>query len=110
MWIMLRSRFDRLEREDTLPRFGVKQYRPDIGIPELALLVEVKFIGNATKPSDIQEEILADVPGYLQGQSKYDSIVVFVYDDAHKFRDDRKFIEDLSSVDGILDVIVIPGI
>jgi REase_DpnII-MboI len=110
IWIMLRSRFDRLDRENMLPRFGVKKYAPDFGIPELGLLVEAKYIGEATRPGDIQEEILADVPGYLQDQSIYDAIVVLVYDAAHKIRDDRKFIEDLRSVEGIIDVILIPGI
>ena len=110
IWIMLRSRFDRLDREDSLPRFGVKRYVPDFGVPELRLLVEVKFVGEATRPSDIQEEILADVPGYLQDQSRYDAILVIVYDAAHKLRDDRKFIEDLKSTPGIVEVLVVPGI
>ncbi len=110
IWIMLRSRFDRLDREDTLPKFGAKGYRPDFGIPELKLLVEVKFIGDATKPANIQEELLADVPGYLSEQSRYDSLLIIVYDGAQKLRDSRKFVEDLRTVSGIVDVIVIPGI
>ena len=73
-------------------------------------MVEVKFVGEATRPSDIQEEILADVPGYLQDQSRYDAILVIVYDAAHKLRDDRKFIEDLKSTPGIVEVLVVPGI
>jgi hypothetical protein len=110
MWIMLRSRFDRLDREDMLPRFGVKRYAPDFGIPELRLLIEVKFVGPTSKPAAIQEEILADVPGYLQANSQFDAILVFIYDAAHKLRDTRKLIEDLRSVTGIVDVIVTPGI
>ena len=110
IWIMLRSRFDRLDREDTLPKFGAKGYRPDFGIPELKLLVEVKFIGGATRLADTQEELLADVPGYLSAQSRYNSILIVVYDGAHKLRDPRKFVEDLRTVSGIVDVIVIPGI
>jgi hypothetical protein len=110
IWIILRSKFDRLDREDVLPRFGIKGYRPDFGIPELRLLVEVKYIGQSTKPAAIQEEILADIPGYLSDQDRYDSILVFVYDAAHKLRDARRFIEDLRSVSGIVGVIVVPGI
>jgi len=43
-------------------------------------------------------------------QGNYDGIIVFVYDDAQKLLDTRKFIEDLRGTDGIIDVIVIPGI
>ena len=110
VWIMLRSHFDRLDREDTLPRFGVKKYVPDFGIPELKLLIEVKFIGEATKPRDVQEELLADVPGYLQDGGGYTQMLAFVYDAAHKLLDERKFIEDLRTISGIKDVIVVPGI
>jgi len=110
IWIMLRAHFDRLDREDTLPRFGVKRYSPDFGIPDLKLLIEVKFIGSATKPASIQEEILADIPGYLQVNSQFKSVVVVVYDAAHKIRDFEKFVSDLRSVPGIAEVLVIPGI
>lgn len=110
LWIMLRSQFERVEREDTLPRFGAKTYKPDFGIPDLRVLVEVKFIGTKTGVSTIQESILADIPGYLSETSHYDGIIVLVYDRGHKLRDPRKFIEDLRSVEGIIEVIVVPGI
>jgi hypothetical protein len=110
VWVILRSHFDRLEREETLSKFGVKGYKPDFGIPELRLLVEVKFIGAKTSPGDIQEEILADVPAYLGEHTAYAGVVVLVYDAAQKLRDPRKFVEDLRQVEGIMDVIVVPGI
>jgi len=110
VWIMLRSHFDRVEREDNLPKFGVKSYKPDFGIPELRVLIEVKYIGAKTRPADIQEEILADIQGYLADQSRYDGIIILTYDGAHKLLDPRKFIEDLRSVDGIIDVLVVPGV
>jgi hypothetical protein len=110
LWISLRSHFDRLEREETLPRFGAKAYRPDFGIPDLRILVEVKFIGENTEIASIQEGILADIPGYLADASQYDGIVELVYDHAQKLRDPRRFIDDLKSVEGIIEVIVVPGI
>jgi hypothetical protein len=110
LWIMLRSQYDRLEKEETLPKFGARQYRPDFGVPDLRTLVEAKFIGDKTSVASIQEEILADIPGYLKNQPRYDGIVVFVYDAAQKLRDPVKFIGDIRSVDGIIDVIVVPGI
>jgi hypothetical protein len=110
IWIMLRSTFERVDREDTLPKFGAKTYRPDFGVPDVGVLVEAKYIGSKTTPAAIQEEILADVPGYLRAGSAYKHIIVIVYDAAHKLRDPRKFMEDLRTVDGILDVLVVPGI
>jgi hypothetical protein len=110
IWVMLRAQFDRLDREDNLPRFGVKSYKPDFGVPDLRTLLEVKYIGSKTSPSSIQEEILADVPGYLNNSSIYTGLIVFVYDASHKLLDSRKFIEDLRGVEGIVDVIVMPGI
>lgn len=110
LWIMLRCQFDRLDRESTLPKFGVKSYKPDFGIPDLGTLIEVKYIGNKTQVRAIQEEILADVPGYLNKASRYSSMIVFVYDSAHSLRDSQSFTEDLRCVEGIIDVIVVPGI
>jgi hypothetical protein len=110
VWIMLRAQFDRVDRENVLPRFGAKTYRPDFGVPDLRTLVEVKYIGPKTDVGAIQEEILADVPGYLSSSSEYAGIVALVYDAAHKLRDPRKFIEDLGTVEGISQVIVVPGI
>ncbi len=110
IWVMLRAQFDRLDREDTLPKFGVKSYRPDFGVPDLRTLLEVKYVGPKTDLAAIQEEILADVPGYLNANTKYAGMVVFVYDASHKLLDSRKLVEDLRSVQGIVDVIVIPGI
>lgn len=110
LWIILRSHFDRLEKEDALPKFGVKSYKPDFGIPDLRVLIEVKFIGLKTKVAGIQEEILADIPGYLKSTPNYAGVVVLVYDDAQKLRDSRKFVSDLKSVEGIIDVIVVAGI
>jgi hypothetical protein len=110
LWIMLRSHSDRVDREDVLPRFGTKTYRPDFGMPDLGVLIEAKFVGERTEVAKLQEEILADIPGYLQEGSKFTGIVVLVYDAAHKLRDERKFVEELRRVDGILDVMVVPGV
>lgn len=109
-WIMLRSQFDRVDRENVLPTFGTKSYRPDFAIPDLGLLIEVKFIGDKTNVKDIQEEIQADVPGYLQNSDKYRSILALIYDRAHKLLDSKPFIEALRSIDGIADILVIPGV
>jgi len=110
LWIMLRSNFTHVEREETLRKFGLKNYRPDFGIPEYKSLVEVKYINDKTDPKKIQEEILADSEGYLNKNEEYDNIYVLIYDKAHKLMDPESFIVDLKSTKYIADVIVIPGI
>ena len=110
IWIMLRSQFDRVEREEQLPTFGVKSYRPDFGVPDLATLIEVKYVGEGLRAADLQEQLLSDVPGYLTATTIYTSLVAFVYDAANKLRDPRRFIEDLRRVEGLIEVIVIPGL
>jgi len=110
IWIMLRSQYETLIREEVLPKFGSKSYKPDFGIPDIRTLIEVKFIGEKTAVATIQEETLADIPAYLQDVTSYDNIVALVYDCAHKLRDSRKFTEDIKKVDGVSDIIIIPGV
>jgi hypothetical protein len=109
-WIMLRSQFDRLERADSLPKFSARSFKPDFGVPELRTLIEVKFIGEETSIAQVEQEVLADAAGYLADQSRYDSLIVLVYDAAHQLRGPRRFVERLRSVDGVIEVIVVPGV
>jgi hypothetical protein len=110
IWIMLRAQFDRVDREATLAKFGAKAYRPDFGVPTLRALVEVKFVGPKTSVPEIQDQILTDASGYLTGNPHYSALIAVVYDAAHKLRDDKAFIEALRAVEGIVEVIVVPGI
>jgi hypothetical protein len=110
LWIMLRSNFAAVEREETLKKFGLKNYRPDFGISEFKSLVEVKYINEKTDTKKIQEEILADSEGYLNKNTEYQNIFVFIYDKAHKLMDPESFIMDLKNTKYIIDVIIIPGI
>jgi len=110
LWIMLRANYAEVEREETLKRFGVKQYRPDFGIPELKTLIEVKFIGDKTDPKKIQEEILSDIEGYLNKNQEYIKLIVFIYDQAQKLKDPEKLIQDINKIELVQEVVVIPGI
>lgn len=109
LWTILRSHFERLERENTLPRFGAKAYRPDFGIPDLGILIEVKFLGNSTTAPKIQDEILADATGFLSEKSSYTGLIVFVYDASHQLLDPKPFVDDLKTIDQVTEVIVISG-
>jgi hypothetical protein len=54
--------------------------------------------------------LLADLPAYLAKATGYTGVLMVVYDAAHKLRDPRRFIEDLRQIEGVVDVIVVPGI
>jgi hypothetical protein len=110
LWIMLRARFDRVERDEVLPALGVKNYKPDFGLPDVGTLIEAKFVSSDSVIGRIQDELLADVPGYLKNSPRYSSLIAFIYDAAHRLRDDRKLVEGLKGIEGISDVIVIPGL
>ena len=110
IWIMLRSQFERVDREATLPKFGLKAYRPDFGIPNLSVLIEAKYVGIKTDVGQMQDDILADVPAYLSANSKFSGLIVFVYDAGSKLLDSGKFVEDVRTMDGVIDVIVMPSI
>ncbi len=110
LWMLLRTHSDQLVREEHFRKFGAQGYIPDFGVPEGKVLVEAKYVGAKTKLRDIQEAILADVSGYLKGNRDYDSIIVFVYDAGQQLRDPRKFKVDIGQVQGVLAVIVVPGI
>ena len=110
IWIMLRSNFSKVAREETLRKFGLKSYRPDFGLLDMKVLIEVKFINEKTNPKEIQEEIMADIEGYLNKNEEYESIIVFIYDKANKIKDPEPFIEDLKRLTYIKEIILIPKI
>lgn len=81
LWLMLRSNFDDVTDEDTLPKFGHATYRADFGIPSLGVLVEVKFAREASDFKKIEKEVLEDIVPYMKSD-RYKEIVVFIYDDS----------------------------
>ena len=52
LWLVLRSVFDDVVEEETLPKVGHSTYRADFGIPSLGVLIEVKY---ARKGSDFKD-------------------------------------------------------
>jgi hypothetical protein len=43
LWLVLRSVFDDVVEEETLPKVGHSTYRADFGIPSLGVLIEAKY-------------------------------------------------------------------
>jgi hypothetical protein len=80
LWLMLRPYFDDLRYEEYLPKVGRSGHRYDIGIPQLATVVEAKYIRKVADFQKIVDEVGKD-SAQLQPQSAFTRIVVFVYDE-----------------------------
>lgn len=81
LWLMLRAVFDDLHYEEYLPKLGRSGQRYDIGLPQLGLIVEVKYVRDAKDFQRIVDEIGKD-SAQMQPQSIFTGMVVFVYDES----------------------------
>jgi len=107
LWLILRSIFDDLEDEDTLPKFGHSSYRADFGIPSLGLLIEAKYARSAGDFKNIEKEVLQDLVPYLQTPERYREVIVFIYDESSSVQQHDTTIRALRSATGISDVLVV---
>jgi hypothetical protein len=80
LWLILRSVFDDVVDEETLPKVGHSTYRADFGIPSLGVLIEVKHARKSSDFKDIETQVMIDSVAYLHGVTAYREIVVFIYD------------------------------
>ncbi len=112
LWIMLRSAFDEVVDEDTLPKFGHSSYRADFGLPRLGVLVEAKYVYKSADFKKIENEVMIDSIAYLKNTSRYKEIVVFIYDESGSVEHHDLTRETLLELDGVTDVVIAsrPGI
>lgn len=80
--LILRSVFDDVVDEETLPNIGRSTYRADLGIPSLRLLIEATRARKAGAFKAIEKEIMGDSIAYLsETRDHCDRILVFIYDE-----------------------------
>lgn len=106
LWLLLRGMFHDLEDEDTLPKFGHSTYRADLGIPSLALLIEVKFARTAADFKTIEKEVLQDIEPYRRLPERYREILVFIYDDSCSVQEHDTTRRALRSLPGVAEVLI----
>jgi REase_DpnII-MboI len=106
LWIMLRSVFDDVIDEDTLPKVGHSSYRADFGLPRLGVLIEVKYARQADDFKKIEQEVMIDSVAYLKNTDRYHEIVVFIYDDSASGEHHDLTRRTLLDLDGVTDVII----
>ncbi|MDX3435573.1 PD-(D/E)XK nuclease domain-containing protein [Streptomyces stelliscabiei] len=107
LWLMLRPVFDDLVEEETLRRLGHSTYRADFGIPSLALLIEVKYARKAGDFKTFEKEIYEDYVGYLSGNSPYQQMTVFIYDESSSVQEHDTTRSALLRLPKIIDVIIV---
>lgn len=90
LWAVLEPRFgDQLIDEQYLPGYGQKQPRFDFGILSLKTIVEVKIARSVADFSRIEEEVAGDLGLYFSDPSRYDRMIVYIYDDSDAPRAER---------------------
>jgi hypothetical protein len=108
LWLILRSVFDDVVDEETLPKIGHSTYRADFGIPSLRLLIEAKFARRASDFKLLEKEIMEDAVAYvLETRDRYDRILVFIYDDSASVQEHSLTISALRKLPNIEDVIIV---
>ena len=108
LWLILRSVFDDVVDEETLPKFGHSTYRADFGIPSLRLLIEAKYTRQASDFKKIEKEILEDTVAYLlHTKERYDRIIVFIYDHSSSVQEHSVTKNALLMLPQVKDVIIV---
>jgi hypothetical protein len=107
VWLVLRSVFDDVVDEDSLPKFGHSSYKTDFGIPSIGTLIEVKFSRKREDFKRIEKEVMEDAIAYLQADRLYRRLIVFIYDDSASVQEHaltKSALEKLPNVEGVVIV------
>ncbi len=81
LWLILRSVFSDLRYEESFPKLGRSGHRYDIGIPQLSLVVELKYTRSVKDFQKILDEVSKDAV-QITTQTSFKEILVFVYDNS----------------------------
>ena len=87
LWAVLYPIFgEELRAEEYLLGSSQQQPRIDFGIRSLRLIIEAKVVRTNDEYKKIEEEIAGDLGLYFKDTSRYDRMIVYVYDDADPSR------------------------
>jgi hypothetical protein len=107
LWLILRSVFDDVVDEETLPKVGHSTYRADFGLPRLGVLIEAKYARHHTDFKKIEKEVMEDSVAYLRNAGPYKEIVVFIYDESASVQEHDITATALRELGGVSDVIIV---
>jgi hypothetical protein len=106
LWLILRSYFPDLVDEDALPKLGHSTYKADFGIGPLKLIIEVKYASSKDDFKKIEKEVQEDCIPYLR-DLRYESLVVFIYDDSASVQEHDITRRALLEIPGIVGVVIV---
>jgi hypothetical protein len=106
LWLILRSYFSDVVDEDALPKLGHSAYKADFGIGSLKLIIEAKFAVSKNDFKKIEKEVQEDCIPYLR-DLRYDSLIVFIYDDSASVQEHDTTRRALMEIPGIVDVVIV---
>jgi hypothetical protein len=106
LWLILRSYFPDVVDEDTLPKLGHSTYKADFGIGSLKLIIEAKFATSKDDFKKIEKEVQEDCIPYLR-DLRYESLIVFIYDDSASVQEHDITRRALLEIPGIVDVVIV---
>mgnify|MGYP000934535528 CR=1 FL=1 len=106
LWLILRSYFLDVVDEDALPKLGHSTYKADFGIGSLKLIIEAKFASSKDDFKKIEKEVQEDCIPYLR-DLRYESLIVFIYDDSASVQEHDTTRRALLEIPGIVDVVIV---
>jgi hypothetical protein len=113
LWALLRPVLPGLEDEENLPSVGHKHPRADLLVRALRLVIEVKYLREASQAARARviEEIAADTALYFTGDSEYDRMIAFIWDATGSTHHHDELAIGLRKLSGITAVVIVsrPG-
>lgn len=113
VWAILRPVFPFLEDEENLPSLGHKHPRADLLVPDLRLVIEVKYLRQGTQAAraKVIEEIAADSAIYRTRGSGFDTIIALIWDATGSTHHHAEIEMGLRKLEGVIDVVIVsrPG-
>lgn len=106
VWALLRAVFDDLVDEEPLRKVGHSSYRSDFGLPQLGVLIEVKYVRSAAEFKKVEKEVYEDSVTYLKDRGTYKKIVVFIYDASASVQEHATTSAALLDLDNVIDVVI----
>jgi hypothetical protein len=111
LYFLLAPVFPELKDEEYFPSLGQKQPRPDLFIPSMKLVIEVKFLRQTDKVKKVIDEVGSDASLYLSAGTDYSGIIAFVWDDSRRNEEHSLLREGLCQIRGVLGAVIVsrPG-
>jgi hypothetical protein len=110
LWVILYPIYNEtLVDEVYVEDWGNKKPRVDLGITSLKLIIEVKIARSPRDFTEIEEQVAGDVGLYFKNTTRFNRMIVFVYDDCDEHHPERydSLRNALIQCESIEDVVIV---